>query len=107
MVGNPPYPSAIVIAGYILLLTGLSNSFNDGKKNIDVKVAVNALKHRACAFESHACVYVSAWKRSKVVGWIADTVVLCKYQIPYFNFTTIGHSVENFTAGSANAVGTL
>ena len=50
MVSNAAYTTAVIVAGYILLVAGLRNSFNDGQKNVDMKVAVDSLKHRACAF---------------------------------------------------------
>ena len=104
MVSDSAYPAAVVVVGYVFLLTGFSDSFNDGQKNIDMEVAVDPLKHRACALQPHSCVYVPAWKWSKVIGWIADSVMLREYQIPNFNFAAVWHSVENFTAGPADAI---
>ena len=104
MVSNAAYSTAVIVAGDILLVACLGNSFNDGQKNVDMKVAVDSLKHRACAFQPHSCVDVSARKRSQVIWWITDSVVLREYQVPDFDFTAVWHSVEHFTTRPTDTI---
>ena len=104
MVGDPTHASAVIVPWHILLVTHLSHSLNEWPKNIDVEVAVDALQHRAGAFEAHACVDVAARERTQVVRQRADTIELRKYKVPDFDIAAIGHPVENLTAGSAHAV---
>ena len=79
MVSDSAYPTAVVVVGYVFLLTGFSDIFNDGQNNIDMEVAVDSLKHRACALQPHPSVDVPAWKWSKVIGWITNSVMLREY----------------------------
>ena len=68
VVGDPTHATAVIVPRHIRLVAHLSHSFNEWPQNIDVEVAVDALQHRAGAFEAHACVDVAAREWAQIVG---------------------------------------
>ena len=76
-------------------------------ENIDVKIGVDPLEDTGDAFQSHARIDILARQRTQVVRGIPHAIELRKDKIPYLDFTPFFIVIEDFTAWSTNAIGSL
>ena len=107
MICNSSHSSAIIGSGHIFPAAGVRHCLDDRFENIDVEVAINALEHRAGAFQSHAGINVATREWSKIAGRRSHAIKLRKDKVPDFYVTAVWHAIKNFAAWTANPIGPL